>query len=255
MLHHHRVLSEALNHAVKWQALATNPARAVDPPKVERAPMHTLDIAEAQAVLGAARADETVYGAAVAVALLTGLRLGEALGLDWSGVDLPHAQVRVRQSVQQVRGQGLVLRPPKTHRSVRAVSLPPQAVEVLVARQHAQKVERVAAGPAWSEKGLVLTAPTGGPLSPVSVRRHYAALLRAAGIAQHVRFHDLRHTHATLMLANGEHPKVVSERLGHATVGITLDTYSHVLPTMQAEAAARLGALFEPASERATGRG
>jgi integrase len=116
-----------------------------------------------------------------------------------------------------------------------------------------QKVERVSTGPAWSDRDLVLTTPMGTPLSPVSVRRHYRALLRRAGVTDRVRFHDLRHTHATLMLANGEHPKVVSERLGHATVGITLDTYGHVLPNLQQQAAERLGALFEPATETRSG--
>jgi integrase len=252
ILHHHRVLSEALGHAVKWQALVANPALAVVPPKVERAPITTLDLEQARAVLDAAMSDETAYGAAAAVALSLGLRLGEVLGLTWPDVDLEHGQLSVRQSLQQIRGQGLVLRPPKTRRSVRTVSLPPQAVQVLRLRQHAQKVERVAAGPAWSDQGLVLTTAAGGPLSPVSVRRHYQSMLKLLGITDHIRFHDLRHTHATLMLIMGEHPKVVSERLGHATVGITLDTYSHVLPNLQQQAADRFGKLLEaPSSSQA----
>jgi integrase len=244
--HHHRVLSEALSRAVKWQALSVNPALAVDAPRVERAPLHVLDAAQARALLGAATEDTTPYGAAAALALLTGLRMGEVLGLHWADVDLAHGHIRVRQTLQQQRGKGLVMGSPKTHRSARAVSLPPQATQVLLARQDRQAFERQAAREDWVEQGLVLTSDTGGPTSPVSVRRHYYALLKVAGLPQ-VRFHDLRHTHATLMLANGEHPKIVSERLGHSKINITLDTYSHVLPGLQEQAAERFGALFESA--------
>ena len=249
IVHHHRVLSLALGCAVRWQLLAVNPALAVDPPRVERAEMHVLDVSQARALLSAAAEDTTPYGTAVALALLTGLRLGEVLGLHWPDVDLARGQVRVRQTLQQVRGRGLVLGQPKTHRSARAVSLPPQATQVLLARQDRQAFERQAAREAWIEQHLVLTSETGGPISPNTVRRHYAALLKQAGITEPVRYHDLRHTHATLMLANGEHPKVVSERLGHSKVGITLDTYSHVLPGLQEQAAERFGALFESAPQ------
>lgn len=200
-------------------------------------------VEQAQAVLATAHADDTPYGAAVALALLTGLRLGEVLGLAWSSVDFDRQQARVRQSVQQIRGRGLVLREPKTAKSVRNVSLPAQAVVLLRRVQHEQKVLRMRLGSAFVDQGLAFTIPTGAPLNPQNVRRHYYLLLAAAGVPR-VRFHDLRNTHATLMLSEGVHPKIVSERLGHANIGITLDTYSHALPNLQEEAARKLDALL-----------
>ena len=240
-LHCHRVLREALKHAVRWQLLSRNPADAVEPPKVARREITAPTLEELRRLTTAA--DITAYGVLVHVALLTGLRLGELLGLRWQDVDLERHGLHVRQSCQWLSGHGYTFRQPKTYRSVRPVSLSPLTVERLKRHHASQLEERLAAGPAYQNLDLVFATPIGRPIYPGTLRANWLRILGEAGL-RHLRFHDLRHAHASLMLQNGEHPKVVSERLGHSTVAITMDLYSHVMPGIQDEAAARLDALL-----------
>jgi integrase len=233
----HRLIREALHHAVRWRLLAVNPADAVTPPRVERREMSVLNAAQAAALLVEARGSE--FAAPITTALYSGLRLGELRGLRWRDVDLDSGRLSVQQTLQKVPGGGVVARQPKTHRSRRSVSLPAIVVDVLRDHRRRQVEARLAAGDAWEEADLVFTDALGRPLSETRLRWAFWRLLREAGLPR-IRLHDLRHTMATLMLAAGEHPKVVSERLGHSTVSITLDTYSHVLPGLQAAAAERL---------------
>jgi integrase len=235
----HRLIRQALHHAVRWQLLAVNPADAVTPPRVERREMSVLAPDEASALLTQARGTE--FGAAITTALYSGLRLGELRGLRWHDLDLDSGRLSVQQTLQKVPGGGVVGRQPKTHRSRRSVSLPAVLVGVLRDHRRSQVEARLVAGDAWEDGDLVFTNGLGRPISETRLRRAFWRLLREAGLPR-IRLHDLRHTMATLMLAAGEHPKVVSERLGHSTVGITLDTYSHVLPGLQAAAAERLAA-------------
>lgn len=139
-----------------------------------------------------------------------------------------------------------MFRQPKTRLSRRAVALSPETVRLLNAHRKRQLEARLLAGSAWHDMGLVFASALGTPLEPGTIRRTWKRVLGRANVG-HVRWHDLRHAHATLLLASGVHPKVVSERLGHASIGITLDTYSHVLPGIQAAAASQLDALLETA--------
>jgi integrase len=242
--HHHAVLRRALQIAVSWQILAVNPAQAVTPPRAPRRDMAALDADQAAILLSAARGSE--FEVSLVTALYTGLRLSELRGLRWRDVDLAGARLSIQQTLQRRRDGSLVVHDPKTHRSRRSVSLPGTMVAVLREHRRRQLEQRLLTGDAWAEPDLVFTDGLGRPLSETRLRYAFHQLLRQAGLP-HIRLHDLRHTMATLMLSQGEHPKVVSERLGHSSVSITLDTYSHVLPSIQAAAAERLAAALEAA--------
>ncbi len=177
------------------------------------------------------------------VLLTTGLRPGEALGLRWE--DWEGDRLRVQRSLTRTAKGGWMLAEPKTSRSRRSVTLPSSTSEALGAHRVNQARERLQRGMGYQDDGLVFCTAQGTPLDlPGVTRRHFHPILKAAGL-ERIRVYDLRHTCATLLLAAGEHPKIVSERLGHASVTLTLDTYSHVLPDMQESAAKKLeGLLF-----------
>jgi integrase len=183
----------------------------------------------------------------VLLAATTGMRRGEILGLRWQDVDLDAATLGVRQSLEETK-TGLVFKPPKTQKGRRSVALPLMTVEVLRRHRVEQAEARLASGRVYQDHGLVIARANGEPIRPSTVTKAFEDLARNAGL-QGTRFHDLRHTHATTLLRHGVHPKVVSERLGHSTVGITLDVYSHVLPGMQEEAARRVDAVLRTAME------
>jgi integrase len=172
---------------------------------------------------------------------MTGMRRGEALGLRWSDVDLENARLAVRRALIPI-SRAVVVSEPKTAKGRRVIALDPVTVDVLKAQAARQLEEQMRAGDAWLETGLVFTAANGGALDPESVSRYWRQAVKQSLLPQ-IRLHDLRHTHATLALQAGIHPKVVSERLGHATISITLDTYSHAIPAMQEEAAALIAQL------------
>ncbi len=240
-LHTHRVLREALQHALRWQLIARNPADAVEPPRPKRYEIPALPPDMIRQLLAAA--DDTRYGTLVHTAVMTGLRQGELLGLRWRDVDLETGTLSVRQTCQWLPREGFVFRQPKTHRSTRPVALSPRTVQRLRQHRSQQLEERLSLGPAYEDNDLVFATPLGTPLHPNTLRVGWLRILKAANIG-HLRFHDLRHAHATLMLQQGVHPKIVSERLGHSGIAITMDTYSHVLPGLQAEAAAQLDDLL-----------
>ena len=245
VLQHHHVLREALAHAVRWQLIARNPADAVAPPKPIRHEMRVLNREEAQALL-AACAGDSLYGLLHA-ALATGARLGELLALRWSDIDSTSGTLRITRSAQRLPKQGIVFHAPKTHRSIRPIALSPITLRVLKSHRVAQSEQRLVAGNAWADHDLIFANALGQPLDGTAVTKRFQKIAGGAGLG-HVRFHDLRHTAATLMLSAGTHPKVVSERLGHATINITLDTYSHVLPDLQHEAAITIDALLSQAT-------
>jgi integrase len=166
------------------------------------------------------------------------MRQSELLGLHWSEVDFDASLVRVRWQLKREEGQW-VLKQPKTRRSRRQIALSASTMEVLRAHRTAQVEERLRQGPAWEDHELVFCTRLGRPLSARNIVRAFLGLLEKGGIRR-VRFHDLRHTAATLLLASRVNPKVVSEMLGHASVAITLDIYSHVIPDMQQDAAAMM---------------
>jgi integrase len=239
ILRAHRVLSRALRVASQRGKVARTVATLVDPLAVRR-PQTALPLSaqEARQVMAAAQTRRNA--ARWTVALASGLRQSEALALQWSDVDLGKGTLSVRRGLHRVSGRGLVYEEPKADRSRRTLALPAPLVEALRAHRAAQREERIAAGPLWEDHDLVFAQPNGRPIERKSDWRAWKTLLREAGVRE-IRLHDGRHTAATLLLAEGVHPRVVMEVLGHAQMRTTTDTYSHVLPALGRDAADRMG--------------
>ena len=239
----HATLRAALQDALRWRQIVSNPATLVSPPRVPEREMQALGPEGARALLGAARGDD--LEALWVLAVTAGLRQGELLALRWDDVDLTGGCVRVTGTLTRVRRAApangetkthQVIASPKTARSRRRVEIGTLAVEALRGHRRRQVEERLRAANLWVDRGLVFCGPTGGFLQPVTVNGELRRLLAVAGLPV-IRFHDLRHTAATLLLGRDVNPKKVSEMLGHSTVAVTLDTYSHVLPGMHRQAA------------------
>jgi integrase len=235
----HAVLRRALTQAVRWGVVSRNVASLVDLPRVDRTEVRGLSPLNARAVMAAVAGDRIER--LVLLTLSTGLRQGEALGLRWDDVDLEACSIRVRHSLQRMPGRGVELVEPKTNRSRRTVALPASTIIALREHRKAQLAERLWAGSRWQEGGYVFTTSIGTPMIGSDVTRHFQALLRAAGLPA-MRFHDLRHGAASLLLAQGVHPRVVMEMLGHSTITLTMNVYSHVIPDLQREAATKMEA-------------
>ena len=234
--HHHMALHSALESAMRWGLIARNPADAVVPPHPERQDMQTWDENDIRRFLDAAK--DTPYYALFYLALSTGMRRSELLALRWSDVDLLFCQIYVCRSLHHLRDGSIVFRQPKTDKGRRTVALPSSAVLVLKEHREKQKLERVMLGVSLNDDDLVFSHLDGKPLLPNTVTHAWIKLVRKTGLKS-IRLHDARHSHASLMLKQGIHPKIVQERLGHSSIQITLDTYSHVVPGLQEAAAAR----------------
>lgn len=225
----HVLVHRALKQALRWNLVSRNVAEAVDPPKVHKEEMRPLSPAEARSLLEAAREDrlEALY----VLAVHCGLRQGELFALRWDDVDLEVGTLRVNRTLT-VTKDGPTFTTPKTPKSRRSVRLTAGAVGALKRHSERQAQEMVKVGTLYQDQALVFASEVGTPLDRHNVSsRSFKPLLKRAGVPE-IRFHDLRHTCATLLLCKGVHPKFVQELLGHATVAITLDTYSHMLPGM-----------------------
>ena len=239
--HTHRVLHSALKQAVRWGLIARNPCEGATPPRPERAEMHVLTQDQVTAFLDATR-DHPAHALYV-LAVTTGMRQGELFGLRWADISLDAAKLMVRRALQRQKVAGPVFIEPKTARSRRTILLSQRAISALKEHRRRQLEERLRQGPDWQDGDLVFCNATGQSPDPGWQRQVFQAELEQLGLPV-IRFHDLRHTAATLLLAQGVHPKVVSEMLGHATISLTLDTYSHLVPAMHAQAAAAMDALL-----------
>lgn len=236
----YHVLRRALGQAVRWGLLARNVAALVDPPRFEKTEMRYLTTSEALSLLEAVKGERMEAFYSVAVAL--GLRRGEALGLRWEDVDFDAGVLYVRRSLQRI-GKSLQFTEPKTATSRRQINLPKATVTALRAHRVRQLEGRVYVGSKWQDNDLVFCTGIGTPYEPNNIRRHFLRMLEQAGL-QPMRVHDLRHTAASLMLAQGIPPKVISEILGHSRISITLDTYSHLMEPMRREAADKMDELL-----------
>jgi integrase len=234
--HHHMALHMALATAVRWGLLTRNAADAVSPPRIQHRDMHICDEDDIRRFLEAAKA--TPYYAIYYLAFFTGMRRSEILALRWSDVDLTLGQIYVCRSLHHLRNRQIVFREPKTSRGRRTIALPPSATLMLREHRDRQDSERLLLGILQSNNELVFCQPDGKPLLPNPITHAWVKLARRLGM-HGLRLHDARHTHASLMLKQGIHPKIVQERLGHSSVQITLDTYSHVAPGLQGAAATR----------------
>jgi integrase len=231
----HRVLREALQQAVRWQLLARNPADAVRPPKVERQQMSLIEAAR-----------ETSLFIPILLGVRCGLRRGEVVALRWRNVDLERGQISVVASAEQT-DRGVREKEPKNGRG-RTIVLSATEVEELRSHRVRRAQGLLALGVRLTDDHHVVAREDGQALQPRSLTHAFVKFARRRGFQ--IRLHDLRHSHATHMLASGVHPKIAQERLGHSSVGITLDLYSHVLPGMQAEAVNRVDAMLRDALDR-----
>lgn len=236
LLHVFRVVHTALGQAVKWQLVDRNIAQAVQPPKPEKNEMDAVSPEEVARILEAARGSELEIP--VAIALGTGMRLGEILGLRWGDIDFEDESLSVRQALQVDRTFGT----PKSYRSRRIIPLPKFLVKTLKAHRKLQSELRLVAGSAWQDLDLVSTRSDGSPMDPRRVSRLFTRLAKENGFD--FTFHGLRHAYASLMLASGVDLKVTSDLLGHSTIGITADLYTHVTERLHRDAARKLDRLL-----------
>jgi integrase len=187
----------------------------------------------------------TPYYTLFYTSLFTGVRRSELLALRWTDVDLFLCQISVTQTLHHLQDGNLVFRPTKTAKGRRMIALSPSLALVLKEHREKQRLERIMVGRPFKEDDFVFCTPEGRPLLPDTISNVWRKMVKRAGL-KHFRLHDARHTHASLLLKQGVHPKVVQERLGHATISTTLDLYSHVAPGLQAAAAARFDEVLSP---------
>ncbi|MCA9877557.1 MAG: site-specific integrase [Thermomicrobiales bacterium] len=239
--HTHRVLHRAFEQALRWNLIMRNPCDGAQAPRAERAEMKvwTPEQAAAFQVATSTHRMRALY----VLALSTGMRQGELLGLKWGDLDLGAGTLSVQRSLQWQREGKYQFVDPKTSRSRRRIHLSKAAVATLRAHKDRQAFTKRDAGEHWQEQDLVFCDELGGPLAP----SHQTATFKMAAAAAKlpvIRFHDMRHTAATILLAKGVHVKLVSEMLGHSTIVLTLDTYSHLIPAMHGDAAAAMDTVF-----------
>src|SRR5215211_2210705 len=230
----HTTLRKALKEAVQDGLIPRNAADAVKAPRPAKKENNPLTLEQARTFLEVVSGDR--FEALYVLAIHCGLREGELLGLKWDDLDLEAGTLSVRRTLSETKELGRIFEPPKNGKG-RSIKLTPGAIEALHGHLGRQLKEIERAGDRYQDQGLVFPAQTGTPMNGKNLTaRSFKPILVKAGLPRSVRLHDLRHTCATLLLGKGVHPKIVQELLGHATIAITLDTYSHVLPNMQSEA-------------------
>lgn len=237
----HAVLRRALGQATKWGLVPRNVALLVDLPRMSAREIEPLSPEQIKIFLNEIRGDrlEPLY----LVAMGVGLRKGELLGLRWEDVDLVAETLNIRVALQRIEGSPQLV-DLKTRRSRRTIVLPQLVVKSLGSRRVRQIEERLAAGDGWQESGLVFTTAIGTPLDPRNLTRHFHQTLEKSGLPRQ-RFYDLRHTCASLMLAQGIQPRVLMEILGHSQISLTMNTYAHVMPQLEREAAEKMDAALK----------
>lgn len=238
VVHVHRTLSQALAHAVRLGVLLKNPAQQVKPPKPDRREIKILGKDEIGTLLKSAKGDWLYLP--VLVAVTTGLRRGELLGLRWSDLDLNAGTLTVNQSIERIKG-ALTFKAPKTKTSRRSITLPALTIQALQEHRAVQAQERLKLGLGRDPRGVVFTRAGGQPLDPDSLTKAFGRLVAVADVTP-ITLHGLRHTHISHLLMDGVHVKVASERAGHASINITLAVYAAYIPSMQADAALRVDA-------------
>jgi len=238
----HAVIHRALQHALKLGLVTRNIADSVTRPKLPKHEMKILDQIQSYRLIQASK--DTKYQLLYYVAINTGLRQGELFGLKWSDINWQYGKLHIQRQVQRRKG-GLEFCEPKSESGRRVISIGGATLKKLQEHYNSQLKEIIQVGEKWKNLDLIFCTPFGTPLEPSNVLKSLKKCLREAGLPD-IRFHDLRHTAATLMLLAGINPKVVQERLGHSDISLTLNTYSHVLPSLQEEAAAIMDDLLNP---------
>jgi len=237
----HAILHGAFRQAVRWNILPRNPADAASPPSIPRQEMRALTRDQVMSLIDTA--PDPVMKTLYAVAATAGLRRGELLGLKWPDVDFARGTMVVQRTAHRIRGEGIVYGEPKTNAARRSIRLGSFVLELLRKHRASQLEHRLKAGPAWQETGVIFTSLYGTPLEAARVSRIFQRDLANAGLPR-VRFHDLRHTAATLLIEQGVPIKAVQSTLGHSTIATTMDVYAHLTPAMQESVAEAIDRLF-----------
>lgn len=246
----HAVLRAVLSAAVREELIARNVAKLVQVPSPVQQEINPWTDEEARLFMASAKTHR--LHALFVAALALGLRRGELLGLRWTDIDFGASQLRVMQTLQRIKGEGVVFGPPKSRRSRRVLTMPAILIRALKRHRAAQDDDRREAGPEWLETGLIFTTSTGRHVEPRNLNTAYTRLLARAGVRA-IRFHDLRHTCATLLLARGVSPRIVMDILGHSQIAVTMNIYGHVIPAMQEEAADKIDAALQGDEDQADG--
>lgn len=225
----HTVLKDSLNYAVKMELISKNPCDSIDRPKREYREINVWDLEKTQKFLTSSKEDPLfiVYH----IALMTGMRQGEILGVRWADVDFKKSLIMIRQT-RKITGE--LKAGAKSKSGLRVVEIGKETIELLIDHKKVQEKEKALAGHMYENNDLIVCTSLGTSINPSNLRRSFNRQIEIAQLNK-IRFHDLRHSHATLLLSLNTNPKIVAERLGHSDVRITLDTYSHLLPNMQSE--------------------
>lgn len=239
----HALLHSALQQAVKIGSINHNPASFVDPPRKSIQEMAILNESQISQMLVTAKGHR--WEALYHLAIVTGMRQSELLGLKWTDLDWIRKYLKVERQLQRPVGNGVEFISPKTRFGKRSIALGENTMDLLHIHYERQQVERLAAGETWVEYGLIFTTSNGTPIHQRNLQRDFKALIKQAGLPP-IRFHDLRHSAASLLLNHDVPVIVVSRRLGHARTSITMDVYGHLIPSMQAEAAELIDELVTP---------
>ena len=237
----HGILHKALQDAVRRRKIPFNPADAVTSPQSMSSPGQALTVDQAQHLLEAARGYRLEV--LLVLAVVTGMRRGELIGLKWQDIDFEKRALQIRRTVTRLPGYGIVVSEPKTASGKRTIKLPVFLIDLLKQHRADQLTKRLAAGSTWHDRDIVFSNTIGGFFDPSSLQKAFGRLLKDAGLA-HIRLHDLRHSAATILLKMGVPAHVVKEILGHSDIRITLGIYGHVLPGMDENAMDIMGNLF-----------
>lgn len=237
----YNTLNTALNQAEKMKIIPTNVASLIDKPKVKRKELEVWNIDEVNNFIAVSNSHR--YYVAFHLAIMTGMRQGEILGLRWIDVDFERSQLFIRQTLSH---DGKEFKAgAKTSSGIRSITLDSLTIEHLKKQKRILQNEKYHAPPPYFDKGLVIATATGNQLIPRDLKKVFDRLISEANLRK-ITFHDLRHTHASLLLKQNVHPKIVSERLGHSSIQMTLDTYSHLMPNMQKQVANDLADMLFP---------
>ena len=239
----HAVLHKSLNQAVKWGLIGRNPSSLVEKPKPKKKEMKTWNNLQVMSFLSAIQ--DPKYQALFYLAVTTGMRQGELLGLMWEDLDWITGHIQVKRQLQRITGLGKVLREPKSASGKRTIVLGQTALDKLKENKDNQFRLKSFVGENWKEHNLIFTSSVGTGIEPRRMYLMFKKYSKNVNLPS-IRLHDLRHTAATLMLQENVHPKIVQERLGHSDITLTLNTYSHVTPVMQNDVAEKLDNLLKP---------
>ena len=242
----HSILHSALKQAIKWELLNSNPVDGVKPPKKERVKFNILNAVEVNSLLKTIK--NTSFYLPVLLAVTTGMRRSEILALKWNNVNLDKGLIFIENQIRFTSKNTFELIPCKTHNSERTILMLPYTIPLLKDHKKNQLEKKLALGNNYHDFNFICAKDTGYPYNPKYISSKFYDLIRRRNSKYNIpiiRFHDLRHTHATLLIEQGINPKIIAERLGHKSIRTTLDTYSHVLPNMQQEAAIKLNNVFD----------